>query len=114
MPLSRRLPKLRGFNNPFRVAYKAVNLAALDQLEETEITPQVLTQHGLLKLPKSTPVLVKILGEGKITRAVKVSAHAFSASAQAAIEAAGGSVEVLPKPWGDRRPPSQGNALTNR
>lgn len=114
MPLSRRLPKLRGFNNPFRVEYKAVNLTALAELKESEINPEVLAQHGLLKLPKAKPTLVKILGEGEIKRAIKVSAHAFSKSAQGAIEAAGGSVEILPKPWGDRRPPAKGSAHTNR
>jgi len=114
MPLNRRLPKLRGFNNPFRVEYKAVNLGAIDQLAEAEITPEVLVDAGLLKLSKSRPVLVKILGQGEINRAVKVSAHAFSESASSAITAAGGSIEILPKPWGDRRPPARGNALTNR
>lgn len=114
MPLARRLPKLRGFNNPFRVEYKAVNLDAINQLPESEITPEVLAGHGLLKFSKSKTVLVKILGQGEITRAVKVSAHGFSQSARVAIEAAGGRVDVLPKPWGDRRPPAKGNALTNR
>jgi len=57
---------------------------------------------------------VKVLGRGEITRAVRVSAHAVSASAEAAITAAGGTVEILPKPWGDRRPPAKGNHLTNR
>jgi large subunit ribosomal protein L15 len=57
---------------------------------------------------------VKILGRGEITRPVKVSAHAFSASAAEAIRAAGGTVETVPKPWGDRRPAAKGNHLTNR
>jgi len=57
---------------------------------------------------------VKILGRGELTGAVNVKAHGFSKSAEAAITAAGGTVEVLPKPWGDGRPPAQGNALTNR
>ena len=47
-------------------------------------------------------------------RRLTVKAHAFSASARQAIEAAGGSVEIVPAPWGDRRPPAKGNALTNR
>ena len=55
-----------------------------------------------------------MLGRGEITRAVTVKAHAFSKSAEAAITAAGGTVEVLPLPWGDRRPPAKGNHLTNR
>jgi large subunit ribosomal protein L15 len=56
---------------------------------------------------------VKVLGDGELGTAVTVSAHAFSRSAQSAIEAAGGSVQVLPKPWAVR-PPAQGNHLANR
>ena len=55
-----------------------------------------------------------MLGRGELTKALTVRVHAFSASAKQAIEAAGGSVEVVPAPWGDRRPPARGNALTNR
>jgi large subunit ribosomal protein L15 len=58
--------------------------------------------------------LVKVLGRGELTRKLTVRAHAFSASAERAITDAGGTVEVLPAPWGDRRPPAKGNALTNR
>jgi ribosomal protein L15 len=58
--------------------------------------------------------LVKVLGRGQLTRRVEVSAHAFSRSSVAAIEAAGGRVEVLPPPFGRGRPPAKGNALTNR
>ncbi|HEX6310251.1 MAG TPA: uL15m family ribosomal protein, partial [Acidimicrobiia bacterium] len=58
--------------------------------------------------------LVKVLGRGRLTKAMTVRAHAFSASARSAIEAAGGRVEQLPPPYGDRRPPARGNALTNR
>jgi large subunit ribosomal protein L15 len=58
--------------------------------------------------------LVKVLGRGELTRSLTVKAHAFSASAVRAIEAAGGTTEVLVPPWGDRRPPARGNALTNR
>jgi large subunit ribosomal protein L15 len=55
-----------------------------------------------------------VLGRGEVTRPLRVSAHAFSASAEAAITAAGGSVERLPLPFGNGRPPAKGNALTNR
>ena len=110
MPLTRRLPKLRGFKNPFRVEYRPVNLEKLSDLEETEITPEVLLSHGLVRKGS----LVKILGRGEATRAMQISAHAFSESARKAIEKAGGSVTIIPKPWGDRRPPAKGNALTNR
>ena len=58
--------------------------------------------------------LVKVLGRGEITRPVRVSAHAFSKSAEQAITGAGGTVEVLPPPFGTGRPPARGNALTNR
>lgn len=110
MPLARRLPKLRGFNNPFRVEYRPVNLEKLNEVSETKITPELLCDKGLLR----KGAFVKILGQGKITKKLDVSAHAFSKSARVAIEEAGGSVTVLPKPWGDRRPPAKGNALTNR
>ena len=110
MPLHIRVPKLKGFTNPFRVEYQAINLDALDALGDDEITPESLRSRGLAH----KGALVKVLGRGEITRAVNVSAHAFSASAEAAITAAGGSVTVVPAPWGDRRPPAKGNHLTNR
>lgn len=110
MPLHIRVPKLKGFTNPFRVEYQAINLDALDATGDDEITPDSLRARGLAH----KGALVKVLGRGEITRAVNVSAHAFSASAEAAITAAGGSVTVVPAPWGDRRPPAKGNHLTNR
>jgi large subunit ribosomal protein L15 len=55
-----------------------------------------------------------VLGRGELSKSLTVKAHAFSGSARQAIESAGGSVEVVPAPWGDRRPPAKGNALTNR
>ena len=110
MPLHRRVPKLRGFNNPFRVDYRPINLDKLEALTETEINPEVLIANGLLQ----KKMLVKILGRGELKRAVKVSAHSFSESAKTAIEVAGGSIEILPKPWKDRRPPARGSAHTNR
>lgn len=110
MPLQRRVPKLKGFTNPFRVTYVVVNLEALESFEGDEVTPETLRAKGLVHKKGS----VKVLGRGELTRALRVSAHAFSASAEAAITAAGGTVEVLPLPYGDRRPPVRGNALTNR
>lgn len=110
MPLHMRIPKLKGFNNPFRVEYQAINLDSLDATGLDEVTPASLHAKGLV----GKGALVKILGRGEIGRAVKVSAHAFSASAEAAITAAGGTVEKLPLPWGDRRPPAKGNQFTNR
>ncbi len=110
MPLARRVPKLRGFNNPFRVEYQAINLDTIADSGLGEITPETLFAQGLI----SKGSLVKVLGRGELSGAVTVKAHAFSKSAEAAIVAAGGTVEVLPAPWGDRRPPAKGNALTNR
>ena len=109
-PLSLRIPKLKGFKNPFRVEYAIVNLDTLDGVEGDEITPETLRARGLVRKQG----LVKVLGRGQIGRAVQVKAHAVSASAERAISAAGGSVEILPPPFGHGRPPPKGNALTNR
>ena len=110
LPLHMRIPKLRGFNNPFRIEYQAINLDTLDESGLTEISPESLHDIGLVH----KGALVKILGRGTISRAVTVKAHAFSKSAEAAITAAGGTTEVLDKPWGDRRPPAAGNQFMNR
>ncbi|MCX6528026.1 MAG: 50S ribosomal protein L15 [Actinobacteria bacterium] len=109
MPLKQRVPKLKGFNNPFRVEYYAVNLDALEALGAPEVTPEIMMAKGLAH--KGT--LVKVLGRGTISTAVKVSAHAVSKSAQKAIIAAGGSVTLLPLPHAIR-PPAKGNQFTNR
>jgi large subunit ribosomal protein L15 len=110
MPLHMRIPKLKGFNNPFRVEYQGINLDVIEGTGLDEITPATLHEHGLTH----KGALVKVLGRGELTRAVTVKAHAFSKAAEAAITAAGGTVEVLPKPWGDRRPPVKGNQFANR
>jgi large subunit ribosomal protein L15 len=110
MPLHMRVPKLKGFNNPFRVEYQALNLDVIEATGLDAVDPEVLHDRGLTH----KGALVKVLGRGQITRAVTVRAHAFSKAAEAAITEAGGSVEVLPLPWGDRRPPAKGNHLTNR
>ncbi len=110
-PLHRRTPKLKGFNNPFRVEYHVVNLDTLESFDAgAEVSPATLRARGLV----AKRGLVKVLGRGELTKAVTVKAHGFSESAKSAIEAAGGSVEIVPAPWGDRRPPAKGNALTNR
>jgi large subunit ribosomal protein L15 len=109
-PLHMRVPKLRGFNNPFRVEYQAINLDALETSGLDVVDPDTLLSKGLV----GKGSLVKVLGRGSVTRAITVKAHGFSKSAEAAITAAGGSVEVLPLPWGDRRPPAKGNQFTNR
>jgi large subunit ribosomal protein L15 len=110
MPLSRRVPKLKGFRNPFRVEYGVVNLDTLQEFAGDDVSPDSLRAEGLVHKHG----LVKVLGRGELTRAVRVSAHAFSRSAEQAIVAAGGSVEVLPPAFGHGRPPAKGNALSNR
>ena len=110
MPLSRRVPKLKGFKNPFRVEYAVVNLDTLEAFDGDEITPDTLRAKGLV----AKHGLVKVLGRGELTRSVRVTAHAFSRSAEEAITGAGGTTEVLPLPFGHGRPPAKGNALTNR
>ena len=109
MPLNMRIPKLRGFNNPFRVEYQAINLDTLEETGLDEITPEALLSKGLV----SKGALVKVLGRGELTRAVTVHAHGFSKSAQSAIEAAGGSVVIVDLPF-KVRPAFHGSAHTNR
>lgn len=110
-PLHRRTPKAKGFKNPFRVEYHVVNLDTLEGFAAGSVVdPESLRARGLV----AKRGLVKVLGRGEVAKSLTVKAHAFSASAKAAIEAAGGQVEVVPAPWGDRRPPARGNALTNR
>jgi large subunit ribosomal protein L15 len=110
LPLMQRIPKLKGFHNPFRVAYTPVNLATIDALGAEEVTVETLVKAKVVR-PKA---LVKVLGQGSLSRPVTVSAHAFSKSAEAAITAAGGSVERVPLPFANGRPPASGNALMNR
>jgi large subunit ribosomal protein L15 len=94
MPLQRRLPKV-GFKNANRVEYVGVNLDALQKLSEehkvSAIDFATLKDHGLV----SRNDLVKILGRGELKAKLEVKAHAFSASAQKAIEAAGGTIVKL-------------------
>lgn len=90
MPLYRRLPK-RGFTNPFKVTYLAVNLRDLDKVVGTDITPETLVGAGILK---KTSDAVKLLGHGDVARALVVRDIPASASARAKIEAAGGRVEA--------------------
>ncbi len=93
MPLHMRLPKLRGFTNPFRTEYQVVNLDRLSVLypEGGDVTADDLVAKGAVRKGQ----LVKVLGDGDLTVKVNVSAHKFSASAKEKIEAAGGSVTEL-------------------
>ena len=91
-PLVRRLPK-RGFNNKFAVKYDIVNLDALNVFEEgTVVTPELLAD---LRIVTNKNNGVKVLGNGQLTKKLTVKADKFSASAKAAIEAAGGVAEVI-------------------
>ena len=93
MPLHMRLPKLRGFKNPFRVEYQIVNLDRLSQLFPDGGAVDVADLVAAGAVRRGT--LVKILGSGDLSIALQVSAHAFSASAKEKITAAGGSVTEL-------------------
>jgi len=110
MPLAKRVPKLRGFNNPFRVEYQGVNLDTIEESGLTEVTPETLLQKGLV----GKNSLVKILGRGEITRAVNFKVHAYTATAASAIEAAGGTVDKLDLPFRQGRPAANGSAHQNR
>ena len=111
-PLHRKSPKAKGFNNPFRVEYQAVNLDVIDGAYDAGavVAPDTMRERGLVHKNG----LVKLLGRGEVTKSLTVRVHACSASAKSAIEAAGGSVELLPSPWADRRPPARGNQHANR
>jgi large subunit ribosomal protein L15 len=93
LPLVKRLPKLRGFNNRFKVDYVAINLDTLDRVFEAngDVSPESLSGHGL----GSAKDPFVILGRGEISKPLAVKAHRISESARAKIEAAGGSIEIL-------------------
>jgi large subunit ribosomal protein L15 len=117
-PLKMRVPKLKGFTNPFRVEYTAVNLDTLDDLcqthGETTVTPEVLHAHGIVRKND----FVKILARGELSTKVEVHAHAASKAAKAAIEDAGGSITLIELPFKAEgkagRPAAKGNQFTNR
>ena len=109
LPMAIRVPMLRGFNNPFRVEYQAINLDRIEESGLDEISPETLLAKGLV----SKGALVKVLGRGELTRKVTVKVHGASASAEAAITGAGGTLEKLPLPF-KVRPAFHGSAHTNR
>jgi large subunit ribosomal protein L15 len=94
MPLVRRIPK-RGFTNSFALSVATVNVGDLDQAFATgdEVNPESLKQKSLAK---SRYDLLKILGDGELSKKLKVCAHRFSESAKAKIEKAGGEIVILP------------------
>lgn len=93
MPMHMRLPKLRGFTNPFKVRYQVVNLDRLGELfpDGGDVTPESLVERGAVR--KGRPV--KVLGSGEVNVAIAVSAHRFSGSAKDKIVAAGGTTTEL-------------------
>ncbi|WP_046176565.1 50S ribosomal protein L15 [Domibacillus indicus] len=91
-PLFRRLPK-RGFTNVNRKEYAVVNIDTLNRFEEgTEVTPELLIESGIVKSEKAG---IKVLANGNVEKKLTVKAHKFSAAAKEAIEAAGGTIEVI-------------------
>jgi large subunit ribosomal protein L15 len=93
LPIQQRLPYKRGFTNIHRAKWEVVNLGRLAELElEGAINPETLHERGVIR---GLEFPVKILGDGKLTGAINVSAHAFSKSAKERIEAAGGTVTIL-------------------
>jgi large subunit ribosomal protein L15 len=118
MPMKQRVPKLKGFNNPFRVEYHAINIDTLEalaaELDDNVITPDVLIEHGLLR----KRAFVKVLARGELSAKLEVHAHGVSKAAEAAITAAGGTVTIVPLPFqGENkagRPPAKGNQFANR
>lgn len=94
LPLVRRLPFKRGFNNIFRTEYQEANLDVIDANFEDgdEVTPQTLAEFGIVR-DAYKPVV--ILGRGELTKKITVKAHRFTKSAQEKIEKAGGSIEKI-------------------
>lgn len=107
LPIQRRMPYKRGFTNRLKTPWEIVNLDKLAELEvDGAVTPEVLVNAGLVR---SVNLPVKILGHGELSKSVTVKAHAFSKSAQAAIEGAGGTVETMERTdqWLTARPRSR-------
>jgi large subunit ribosomal protein L15 len=127
MPLKQRVPKLKGFTNPFRVEYSAVNLDTLEELAERfdarddvrVVNPESLVTAGVVRPKVFVKVLARGLSDGvTVTNKFDVHAHAVSRAAEAAITAAGGTVTLIPLPFMANgkagRPAAKGNQFTNR
>jgi large subunit ribosomal protein L15 len=104
LPLVKRLPKLRGFNNRFKVYYTAVNVDVLEELFDAnaEISPSTLAGRGLADV--NDPIVV--LARGEISKPLTLKVHRISAAAREKVEAAGGSIELLPVVVNKRMPRS--------
>ena len=93
LPLIKRLPHMRGFTNIFRIEATPVNLDILEEFRSgSKVTIEKLVEAGVIRKNSSK---VKILGDGELTKKLNVTAHAFSKSAKAKIEAVGGSVTII-------------------
>jgi len=107
LPIQQALPYKRGFTNIYKTPWEVVNLSRLEELAvEGPITPELLHERGVVR---GLEFPIKILGEGELTRAVEVRAHAFSESAKERIEAAGGTLQTLERTdrWVTARPRSR-------
>lgn len=92
-PIQRRMPKLRGFKNIWKKESIGVNVSRLEIFDpETKITPELLKENGIIR---KNNLLVKILGNGELTKPLTIQAHSFSKSAIEKIEKAGGKVEAI-------------------
>ncbi|MCA1693313.1 MAG: 50S ribosomal protein L15 [Actinobacteria bacterium] len=92
MPIARRIPKLKGFTPPNQKVYGAINVGDLAEMDTNEIGPEELHSAGLVH---KRDKLIKVLGNGDLSKKLTVRAHAFSASAKTKIEGAGGTAEVI-------------------
>lgn len=111
LPIQQRMPYKRGFKNIWRTQWETVNVSQLAELDvDGVITPDVLVEAGLVR---STRFPVKILGVGELESGITVQAHGFSKGAQAIIENAGGSIEVLERndEWTSARPRTRRHQL---
>jgi large subunit ribosomal protein L15 len=95
MPLTRRVPKLKGFKNPRPTVYRPVNIDDLERIGGSDIGPEEFRAAGLIRRRSE---LVKVLGNGEVSRKLTVRAHAFSEVARRKIEGAGGAVELIDAP----------------
>ena len=117
MPLKQRVPKLKGFNNPFRVEYRR---STSTRSTSSPSEYGAVDRPGGARRPRLVRkgAFVKVLARGEMTRKLDVHAHGVSKAAEAAITAAGGSVTLVPLPFkGENksgRPPAKGNQFTNR
>jgi large subunit ribosomal protein L15 len=91
MPLQRRIPKLKGFQNPNRDEFAVVNVETLGRYFDAEVDPAALYAHGLARKGRR----VKVLARGELDKGLVVRAHAFSAAAREKIERAGGRAEIV-------------------